>query len=809
LATPENPLYRLVLDPPHNFAVEPGYVRSVHCGDLRGKGDATYTEPLTGLIRLKPSFLEGNWLNQCEPLSSFTKQEKYWEEIKRARETVTQSAPGLLATTSEHADGYLTVLGQPTGRVSLTLQNLAIATIISDVAGDQLVWALESKFNLFPDEGFVINVRAVTDELRRYKNWFAVQWDNIKISVSLDGNVRVYEYNRANTSAAPKLKEIFKIGSPGDFANRDGQFAFMPIPGFGLAMYYSTFGGDNVQYLTSANAGTPVGKRLIKWSGKWDATTKKFVHFRSSKWRLAINPMFHHVYGLHRIRYTSKRNEYAPPGNGKYLWDIFDPGFKPSSAPVSVLGLTMPDGHGLSLGSGIAYNPSDHDGVVSAVVVNTDNTNTFTPGVDRQGRIELTLATFNPVYSPQVLGTHVAFAPLFNVRNTIPVIIDGCKGNGFDVLHSLTFSEDDCGRFEGQASVRISSGLGQRICGRGDATFQVEQSLNEGVDWEVVWGGIAALSGQVQVKFDSGGIYFLASWTLKDKWERFKEVPQTLDTAFDRMNLVQAINTVLAAAGEPQLSNAPPALEAIVIPPVPAGQNWRFGTRAGDTGDTIIKNFLMFARKQGEEWRLKYDWFNQSWYLDQKPKDPTAGASWVFTQFEDDLAAPRWAEILGNGEPGHILDFDASPPEANYLQPVGLTSSEPDKATRVPGASLKNLASLTDQNHPDYLGRTKLAQVLFAPLSDLPEINRMGRRAYDVACHRLLAPMITSRWYKFLIPGTHIAGVRTLDNQGNKHYLMSDLWLKRKIVKVNYLDKGTIVEVDYQLSTQWESPLEG
>jgi hypothetical protein len=783
-------------------------VRSVHCSDLRGFGQGVYTEPLTGLVRLVPSSTNENWLDKCEPLSSFAKQEKYWEEIKRAKESVTTTSKGLLATTSNRPDGYLMDLSQNTGSIALNLNNLAIAVILSDVPGDKLVWALESKFNLFPDEGFSVNVRAITDELRRYKHWFAIQWDNIWISISLSGTVHVARYDRANMAKKPVEVDTFQIGSAGDFCNRDGIFTFIPLPGYGLSMSYSTYGGDNAHYLSSSNAATPVGQHLIKWPGKADTTTSKFVHFRASKWRLALNPMFHHVYGLHRIRYDAKgegltnTNTY-PFGVGRYIADIFDPKYKPTNNPLDVRGLTVPDGHGASLGV-VGAPPATYDGYVAPSLLNGDATLPWQAGVDRQGRVALTLATANPVYSPQVLGTHLVFGPVRNTRNTIPLIIGPCVDNGFDVLHTLTFSEDDQLRFEGHAAVRISSPLGKRICERGDATFQVEASYNNGVSWEIVFGGIAALDGQVKVKCDSSGIYYLASWTLKDQWERFKETPQTLDTAFDRMNLVEGINTVLLAVGEPPLLNAPASLLTVTIPPVPAGQHWRFGTRPGDTGDTIIKNFLLFARKQWEEWALRYNWAAQGWNLDLKPRDASPANSWIFTQFSDEVG-PNVALLLGNGESGHLFEFDALPPGANYLQPVGLSSSDVSSAKRVPGAPLRNLASLTDQSSPDFLGRTKLMQAVFAPLSSLDEINKMGRRVYEYACHRRITLTVTSRWYTTLSPATHIAGIHLASSTGGREYPLTDLWVKRRTVRVDYLEKAGKVFVDYQLSNQWES----
>jgi hypothetical protein len=419
---------------------------------------------------------------------------------------------------------------------------------------------------------------------------------------------------------------------------------------------------------------------------------------------------------------------------------------------------------------------------------------------DRQARIKLNLTTTNPKYTPFVLGSYVRWNPLLNVRNTTPVMMPA------DKVHHLEFSEDFEGRFEGAAVTRMVTVAERTIAARGDTTFLLERCDNPTATvpvWATQGGGLAQLAGNLRVVRDEGGMWYEASWSLRGMEARFDEVTQFLRTAFDGVPVGDAINVVLTSAGFAPINPLPAGVNDVVLPPVPRGQNWRFGTKPGDKGSEIIAGLLLFLRQQKREWRLRYDWDAAAWRLELKPYDLSVGNTWVMTPYDGEAnPAARWVQVGSPSDVPVSFEVGVNPPEFNALQCFGLSTPDPD-GERIPGDVIVNDPSRINPSHPDYLGREIGVQVLLASLKDPMEIARMTRRLFDVAGHRELRPICqSSDYYDALRPGRLVL-VRGESPAGIRGTLVA-AWLKRRTVVLAQGEGCVAPRVTYSLSTTWE-----
>jgi hypothetical protein len=226
------PKFRIKFDVPHSFAVEPGFFRANHCHDFKLLQDAlngVWWEPNTGLMMLRPSFLDEGWyeITNWITLADWLKDPDYWQEVALVSNPDTAST--LLSAF------YTTVLNaaavgedMPAYVSDSVLATLSLASIFSS---DKIVWAAKSAVSLLKDEGFCWHYRAMGHPVHRIRNWFALQWDNLGFHFSFDGVCRVYLYGSDKT-IAPTFLEQFEICSPGDIADRDGYFIFIPIAGY-------------------------------------------------------------------------------------------------------------------------------------------------------------------------------------------------------------------------------------------------------------------------------------------------------------------------------------------------------------------------------------------------------------------------------------------------------------------------------------------------------------------------------------------------------------------------------------------------
>jgi hypothetical protein len=778
------PLYRIKFDVPHNYAIEPGYARAQHSHDFReeaGKAAGTFRDPLTGLIMLQPSYLQeaGSRLANFKLLSGFLKDATFWKTVHYGIDAITAYA---------QASQFSTILPQGSDFSANSLETALVSVIsrvgvsLATTVSDTMVWALQSSFSLARDEGFCMHIKHLSPETSVFKNWFYIVFDRYGIHFSTDGYVRVWEYQGALSDPPTKIDE-FQFCSPGDLSNRDLFFVFLPIPGHGLALYSSRSAQRLDARNTSAQQGVGRGAHLIKII-RGDASAGFYVHDGGAVSVACASGL---IYGGFRCGFEVVR--YDTEATATFTDAPFDPGYKPSFDPFGVTAITVP------------ADPSR--GTVTAALRKADDSGAWVAGTDRQGRVRVSLSTADARYTPFVLGTFVRWQPYFQTRAT--TAIQPTR------LFGLEFTQDDLARSEGVArcfhrtTLDSDADAQRRLVDRGDTTWQIEQSLDAGDSYDTLTGGLAQVS-RVGAFLDFAGMYYLAEWRLTGQEARFDEITQTMDTAFDAVSIKDAINVVLESCGFPTLHTPVPADADQTLPPVLAGQTFRYQTKQGDRGDAIIKQLLLYLRRQFVEYRIRYDWAAQRFVLETKPRDTSAGATWRLTPYPDEHDPDNRVVYIGDGTP-HLWDMTVTPPEANMVQAFGVSSAD-HRAYRVPSAPLVNVASIGDPTSDDYLGRVKIAYPLFAPVYDGPEINRMARRFYDAVCRRRLQLTVPCRVdIPGLTPGLQVI-VRGPDSSGDRADLLT-LWLKRRTLAFDFQTDGNVVpQVTYFLDSIWESDLD-
>lgn len=689
------PEFRVKLDVPYLFATEPGYTRAVHCIDFRPEKDSfvnTFRDPVTGLVFLRPKSLEREWHTDLQPLGNFTVgNAAFWKAVKRSVDA---------------ADLFTNVLptGLPETLIELLLDIAIIALNADTLKKDDMKWVLQSLFRLEVDESFALYYYSLTDETTRKNNWFYLQWDDIGLHFSQHGTVQVYRYNRANLNQAPALVESFTIAEPQELLQRPGYFIFIPVPLWGLLIYHSLVPPKMSEVPSDVLAGVKRG-HLVVWPSRRD-TNGNYRVFEASPLRIGLNPYQRNLLGIQLLRF-------AP--SGSYTDSVFDPGYKPSTAPIDLSPILIPNGRGS----------------VTITARNKDNTADYVAGTDRQGRIRATLTTNDQRYTPFLAGYYFRYAPQFTQRNT----------NAFEptTVLRLEYTQDEWGRFEGSLDCEMA-GSQMVVAERGDTTFQIERRANSQESWQVVDGGFAKVEEMEFIKAPSSR--YRVRWSLHGLFERFKEIHQYLDTAFDGVKVGDAINVVLQAAGFSPIppNEMPPQAQRVTLP-VSEG-NWKFAPRAGDSGDEILRSLLMFLKREKEEWRLRYDWQNQKWVLERKPRDTMV---WTLSPFSTDAKANESKWYYSE------LHIQPDSPEANYILLEGNT--KPDSSGKRLIASAVNRPSLTDPNSVDYLGRLVSLKVEAPSLTTQEDVNLWLRRVYDAVAHRRVkATIVTPKVQPAIVP---------------------------------------------------------
>lgn len=810
--------FRITFDVPHTFALEPGFIRQVHCHDFRPQSTdgvssmtGTWRDPLTGLILLTPSFQKTSFSENFRGLDNWNKAaletQAVWTQVERANDaggTNDTTPAGLFSFAFPESTGTLNGSLSPSGVFDENV-NIALVGIVATLAAaDRIEIALESKTPIAADQGFVLYHNVITDHMHRKRNWMAVTWDKYQVHFSMDGTARIFEYaTRGVYTDTPKLLQDFEIAGAGDIAGKDGYFIFIPIPGYGLRILHSHTPQSLPNQVSSAKSAASRGV-LIPLPTR---TVNGFATiFNESRVWIALNPYCPSVIGFQEIRYSTATA-------GSYVDSPFDPGYKPSFLPDDVSAF-------------VSASPL-RNALLTATLRKADDSGAYDPDPainsgDRQARVKVAMQTTDARYTPFLLGYGVKWLPVTQTRNTVPVAPKS--------LYRLEFTEDVNAHFEGHCVTLMETPDQRKIVERGDTTFLIEKSLDGGGTWQTVNGGFATIDGEVSARLDSGGaMYYEASWRLVGMHGRFDEMTQILENAFDGLTPGDSINLVLNACGFSFVSPLPADLTAIKIPQTPKGQNWRFAPREGDKGDVIIRDMLLLVKKQSREWRIRYDWTAQAWLIELRDYLPTDAETWTMTAFPDEISGnasydTNTRTMLMAAGGNSLFSFSVTPPECNVVQPFGLTSTD-QNGERVPGTPLVNKKSLTDPNSPDYLGRFVNARPMMGPLEDLQWINWMGRRVYDAAAHRRLRAVVSGYDYiDALTPGKHVKVRSVVQNsegfpeRGELFATMITtsqgdvpvhLWVKRRTVVLDYnRGAGEIApSVTYALDTVWDSEM--
>jgi hypothetical protein len=743
--------WRLTLDPPHTYCTDKGKFKSQHSSDFTPAPNNPYQNtfkcPVTGVIMLRPGFLDNDWKTNLVPLSQFRYTQDFWQVVNR-------DTPGGLFTSVKPAPKTFLL-------IELIIQIAIIAILINATAQDDMKWALESKFTLGADEGFAVHYHGLTDEMLRKNNWFCVQWDNIGIHFSHTGLVRVYQYpDRNDLTQTPALIQQFEIGSPGDFLNKWGYFIFIPIPENGLAVYHSRMAQKQSLQTGSVNVSTTRG-HLIHWPQRTmpDGTARMF---EASPVRMAVNPYQQHMIGFQRLTFQA---------SGTYTDGPFDIGYKvPRTTDI------------------LAAAPlASAQQTITGSLQKGDNTGAWTAGTDKQYCTQWALSTSDTRYTPFLNGYRLQWNPRFTTRNTTPLLLaqtipaNETAGKPLpDRMHDLEFSLDESARFEGKAQIMLSSAAGMAIAERADCTYKLEQSLDAGTTWTTYAAGLAKLAPQP--KYDSFGFHYDVEVTLEDGWARLEEVEMETDMALDGLTLAEAFDTLLNCCQEPMLLEHPAhALDMRV--PVTTGKKWAFKPVAGDKGGKIAGDLLLLLHTQGQEWRLREDYANNGYHIEARPKDATAGATWKGSPYAaDGNDASRIFSFDTDG-----LEYTPEPPDANVFEVAG--ANDVDTNSRLVVSDIcTNEASISDPTSKDYLGRIKKQIWVIPALPDAQIINRIVLRMRDESGHHRDKLTLPIRRYKpLLLPNLHVQIYRGA-------LTSSPIWVDGWIKMIHVKTKGNDLE---------------
>lgn len=795
------PRWRLRLDPPHEACLRVGFARASLMGNVSPSlklSTGTWQDPLTGLVLLRPSFFDDRFAESFKPLSQWTHQTDFWRESKRAIDalaaggsTVSPTVISLVRPVDGGGVGTLVDIA-----TSVTIAAISLAGLYVE---DALVAALESTFTHPEDAGFVIHARLHTDPVRRYKNWFGVQWGNYFLHVSLQGKVGLYHYT-SGLASSPSLVEEWQLFEPGSVAARDHYFMVLPIPGYGFCVYHSLSATRLALGLSSANAEATQG-HLFK--------TETLTAVGGYSY---INPASKVVIYLNKSPRVSHDIAFAPitfPAEGEFAGELFDIGVRMDDNPDTLsLGVLPSRASVIS-----ATTPTLVDDDLSSWTIG----NPAIPGSGRQGRVKVALTRVDEWHSPFIYSTFVAWDPIRQLRD--PGIVE------MDDVPLLSFTQEDTGRWEGKAVVRAWSSAMKRIIERGDAYFIVErQDAAEG-DWTTEFGGIARVEAGAEAHIVNGRFEYQATLSLTDMSARLKESSCLWQTAFDGLTLRSAIDTVLLSVGETTLASVPSRFDTLTIPATQESRNWQNGPNVGEDGNEIVRKFLALARRQRTEARLVHTWGSVltgtggSWKVEDKPRDTAEEATWTLTDkiTEEDIEARLVGIVRKDEEPSRLFAFSPTPPAANVLQVYGVKGTESGKSEKLPGLPIENWFSLRTDTSREYLGRTVTSYPLVSGISEPAVLDRIARAVFDLACQWKLGLTVElTRWVEALTPACYISGIRyeeagamqtlTFSDEDSYRSPSSGLWVRRR--RVTQTDCARAARIELDLSTQWESGID-
>lgn len=781
--------WRLSFDVPVSYAVECGYAKSVNSADFNGElidQQNTYHEPVSGLLMLRPSHITKGFSANFQCLNNWTYTAGFWQTATRAIDGLGNGAC------------FMTYVKPATSGSTLVqmLTTIVIIALEAETGADNLINVLTSNFTLAADEGFCIHFDGIGDEMFKFRNFLGLRWADMFLHISSIGVCQVYQYPRnpdgsINLTATPTLTYTFTFSSPGELTGGLNTIWLQPIPGRGVLFSHNQQGEKSLISLTKAtHAGTVI---------PWPTTTTSAgpVVMAASNVNIAMNPYNPvRLFGFQNVRF---------PASGTFIDSPFDCKFSRSITPGDVTALA-------------ADTPSQRTAVTaaSATLIEATTSSTWVVG-DGQGRISMALSSSNPVYTPMVYGSGIRWQPVMTARATTQTFPAA--------LLSLEYSITDDYRFDGKASCLMNTAAQRLICERGDTTWLLERSDDSGVTWVTVSGGLASVDC-LEANIDTSGMYYIANFTLRDSNDRLRENYVYLETAFDELLLIDAINLALLAAGynainpglasnagnspfdvgndplsaplaAPPLAQIPTAFLTIRLPPTGTAQ-WTFSPRVGDSSEHCVDQFLFLARQQNVEYRLRFDWPTQVWFIDQKPRDTSTSGTWTLTAYADENNVATQTLYY------ETLTMYPTRPEANSVTCVSVnTGTATQDPQSIRSQALINKASLTDPTSVDYLGRVIGEEFQVENFQFQSDVDIMARRVFDATAHRRMKAKLTSpKFSASLLPSTQV-NVRAQDAAGVRETLFT-AWIKRLTVKIENNEQET---VDYELDTVWAGEL--
>lgn len=750
--------WRITLDPPYQFATEPGATITRHCREFAPNGGVGLTNaisfpykcPVTGIVMLQPSVFNNNWVGDLQPLtpSGFSYTTAEWTALKRTADNANMMSSVIPTASSS-------------GLTGLTI-GTAIAGVVAAIgyeAGiDDLKFVLSGSWNLDTDESFALHYHSLNDEMDRKNHWLYVQWDNIGIHLSPQGMLRAFRYNNG-VLADPDQIYQGALDDPSSFHGKDGFIWFLPIPTIGLVVIHGKTPDGTTP---GASSTSPYWSRgiLIPITEFYDSSGNAHL-FNASNVNLAVNPYHQYVFGFQRVSWGS------------------------GAACTFLDGVLEPE-----------YVPGVSGGIAPVMLrtANQLNTSSILSVGDNQFRAQIILSTSDVRYTPFLYGYQIVWPPVFTTRDTVPTTIyyNTVTGSGDKITH-LEYSEFDVAKFEGKCTI---FGTGDSdaltIALRGDAAFLLENS-EDGVSWSTVFGGLAK-HWEIDWMDGMQGECFTASFTLCDMRENIKEQHILRGGVLDGKSITQAMNSILQSVGHPPLitGNYPPVMDTIFIPRPKDSTGWKFEIRLGEDASEALDVMLLFLRTQNTEYRLRWDWDFARWIVEAKPHDNNDIWQLYNTQDLADETSLAWYY--------NSLHMTPEPPEANTIDVVGLTASSTNQyQNQIISQTIYNPASFTDQTSLDYLGRVIYNRFTFFPAPTFDDVNKFLLQLYDVVCHHHGKATIGSPLNcASLTPGVRLQVIRS-----DGSTVLIDGWIKKKTITIS----NTVESMSLEFDTVWTGDL--
>jgi hypothetical protein len=768
--------WRIKFDVPHTFAVERGFRESRYAPDFRITNmQNTWQCPVTKVMMLMPSNRSRNFGSDFRGLGNFRQavsEANFWRTVAKSQDSIamfTQLKPST----------------ESTFFLPLTVGAGIAVFNANDTFFDNLQWALESLAPIPVDGSFAIHYHGLTDELLRKNNWMYLQWDDIGIHISHQGHVRVCWYpDRGHLEDTPDVVHEFDIAEPGELLGKHGYFMFIPIPGRGLAMYHSQVQHRQTGFASNAASIAIRGAHLIPWGARQFG--EHYRLFDVSLFRIALNPFHSNVIGFQDIQFAT---------SGSCLDAIFTPDYRPSIAPNDVSPLLL-------------QSFSENFATVSATLRNSDDSGNWTAGVDRQGRILFDLSTSDARYSPFIYGWGVEWLPVQQNRNTTEIIVTNGPEN---VLQRLEMTDDSEGHWEGTAVVKVETEALIKVAERGQATFQVEFSEN-GSTWTVYNGGMAKVEKSLSMEYHPDwGFFWQAEFTLCDMHERFRQMKNSVGTAFNEKSIAESLNLVLTTAGFEQIleDDMPVNLFFRRLPSIPDdADQFPLSPKGGDSYEKIIRVLMFLASHQYLEFKLIYDWEAKKWKA--YSRDRNMAEPWILN-YNDTLE-----NFVTRNVYYEDVKLQPGPPEGNVLVVTGLSNSDPNKAQRIQSAPITNQPAIDVPSSIHYAGWIDPIEVIVVGLTNQEEVDRAARTIAPRAIYRNQQAVVSIPAGHFTLslqPDVCVSLVLPPINGvlGDK---ITTMWIKKRTIIVDGEDHGAIEgqaneRTVLHLDETWENPFKG